>query len=206
MFTEYTLAAGAANIQALGQGADGAIWYTTVHNQIVRWAPNGSSDAYAVPGITDVLQSPVAAPDGGIWFTESNSDQIGRIDAWTQHGPGGAQGGGGAGGAAGAPGANGANGAPGRNARVTCRVTKAKKRKKPPRIRCTIRLTGKTLVRARLTRGRHSYGAGHAVVRGHATVTIAARRALRPATYFVRLTFSRDGRSGTRVVQLAVTR
>jgi virginiamycin B lyase len=209
-FSEFALPAAASSPVQLGLGQDGAIWYTTFQS-IARWTLPGAV-VYAVPGSTiETLGTPVAGPDGNLWFIEGNSDQIGRVSSWGPSGPTGPQGGTGPQGAQGPAGPKGARGAPGRNARVTCRVVKPKKKsrkKKPTRVVCTVRLvkgSGKVAVRAQLLRGRHTVGKGHAKVRGRAAVSIRSRHALRPATYFVRLTFTRGDRHTTRVIQLAIT-
>jgi hypothetical protein len=101
-------------------------------------------------------------------------------------GPAGGTGSPGGQGPAGEPGPTGATGPqgrPGRDARVTCKVKKAKK---GPRVTCTVRLkeaaAGK--LHALLTRGTRVYATGR-TVRG--VLTLTAKRRLRPGVYTLTL-------------------
>jgi virginiamycin B lyase len=68
----------------LALGTDGNIWYTdeSEPTSITRLTPPNTFTRYKVPNAdsAELLPGIIAGPDGGIWFTMSESNKIGRLD------------------------------------------------------------------------------------------------------------------------------
>ncbi len=94
-FTLFTTPTAASGPDFITAGPDDALWFTEeANNQIGRIdATTGAITEYVVPQPTDLppdvgvnylFQGITAGADGGIWFTEPSTAQIGRIDPATK--------------------------------------------------------------------------------------------------------------------------
>ena len=102
-------------------------------------------------------------------------------------GPTGATGAGPAGpaGPSGPPGPQGATGPAGRDARVTCKVSKPKRRSRAPKVTCKVRRIGARAAKWRLTRGGRTRAAG--TVRAHGRASTLRLGRLAPGRYTLRI-------------------
>ncbi|GAA2353209.1 virginiamycin B lyase family protein [Nonomuraea africana] len=74
---EFTVSGREAGPYALAEGADGALWFTLVHQGAIgRRSPEGELSAYPVGAGPTVI---VPGPDDALWFTEYQRHRIGRI-------------------------------------------------------------------------------------------------------------------------------
>ncbi len=94
-FTLFTTPTAGSEPDFITAGPDDALWFTEVaNNQIGRIdASTGAITEYVVPqpadlppdvGVNYLFQGIAAGADGGIWFTEPSTAQIGRIDPATK--------------------------------------------------------------------------------------------------------------------------
>ncbi|GAA2672348.1 hypothetical protein GCM10010412_052330 [Nonomuraea recticatena] len=74
---EFTVSGREAGPYALAEGADGALWFTLVHQGAIgRRSPDGELSTYPVGAGPTVI---VPGPDDALWFTEYQAHRIGRI-------------------------------------------------------------------------------------------------------------------------------
>jgi virginiamycin B lyase len=68
--------------QAVAAGPDGTVWSTTVGSSIVRVEPDGNATVFASEGIDgERHEGIIEGPDGAMWFTNTDTNSIGRIVA-----------------------------------------------------------------------------------------------------------------------------
>jgi virginiamycin B lyase len=75
--TEFTAE---PNLSSITQGPDGAMWAAGNTGTIGRMAPDGSYQAFPMPGASDVAGGIAAGPDGNIWVTNQTADEVDRFN------------------------------------------------------------------------------------------------------------------------------
>jgi hypothetical protein len=176
-----------AAVSGLTPGRYNAVWVLT----------DTQGDGATHDTHTNHTQFIVQANSGGAQGPQGNPGTPGGQGPKGDPGSTGAQG---PQGSQGPAGAQGPQGPAGRDAKVTCKVTFAKNKKKPPKVTCKVsfvnqKVSGK--VRARLTRGKRLYATGTSS--GH-TLQLHARRSVRPGTYTLTLVDRKGVRTVTHVV------
>lgn len=79
-FSEYTAPNGANGDEGkMLNGADGAMWYGSNANAIVRVSSKGEFTVCPLPTNTDYVNFLTNGPDGAVWFTEFDNNKIGRV-------------------------------------------------------------------------------------------------------------------------------